>query len=135
MPKYQRAHVWTKAEQVAFVEHFLAKGEGGRIIYINRPSYKKLGTPGLYSLVDGLQRLTALQKFVKNELPVFGGYFLKDLDDAQFLLRERYITVRFNELDDYADVLKWYIQLNSTGRAHTVEEIEKVKSLLEKETR
>jgi hypothetical protein len=82
-------------------------------------------------LVDGLQRLTALIRFLNNEIPIFGNYF-KDFEDNP---RDSLTMIRFNinDLQTKAEVLQWYLDMNTGGTVHSDEEIQRVKELLEKE--
>jgi len=88
-----------------------------------------------FTVVDGLQRITALLRFVRGELPVF-GYKLGEYEDRLRMARSG-DNLRFNVncLKNKADVLQWYIDMNTGGVVHTDEEIEKVRVLLEEENR
>jgi uncharacterized protein with ParB-like and HNH nuclease domain len=72
-PDFQREHVWTKEQQIAYLEYRLKGGRSGDTIYFNR--YKNN-----FLLVDGLQRLSAIKAFFDNEIPVF-GCLCKDFED------------------------------------------------------
>ena len=61
-PDFQRGHVWTEEQQVAFVEYYLMGGEIG-VIYFNAPDWPSVYHDGNYVCVDGLQRITAFQRF------------------------------------------------------------------------
>jgi hypothetical protein len=104
------------------------------LILFNHPNWQG-SYKGLMVLVDGKQRLEAVRKFVRNELPVFGGNYLHDFDDPKLLLRDMNCSLLFgvNNLKTRKEVLQWYLQLNTGGVVHTQEEIEKVKNLLAKE--
>jgi len=134
-PDFQRNRVWSKDEQIAYLEYLISGGESGRVIYFNDPyhmGWKESYAANEYHdyvVVDGLQRLTAVLAFYSNEIPVF-GHFFNEFEDKP---RRVYLEFRTNSLKTKADVLKWYIQLNTTGKAHTPEEIEKVKNLLKEE--
>ena len=70
-PEFQRGHVWTKKQQVAYLEFLLRGGRTGRDLYFNYPSQHVQVPDGAYNdyvCVDGLQRLTAIQRFFGNEL-------------------------------------------------------------------
>lgn len=72
-PDFQRGNVWLEQQQIAYIEYLIKGGKSARIIYFNHPNW--MGSfKGEFVCVDGLQRLTAIQKFMKNELPVFGHY-------------------------------------------------------------
>lgn len=124
-PDFQRGHVWTETQQSKYIEFILRGGKTGRDFYFNQ--YGKV-----YVCVDGLQRTTAIQKFVNNQLKVFGQYF-DEFGDPGLRFHtpcQNMITVYENNLSDYKDVLLWYIDMNEGGTAHTTEEIEKVKKMI-----
>jgi hypothetical protein len=146
-PDFQREHVWTTAQQIKYVEYILQGGMSGREIYFNCVGWMK-DWKGPFVIVDGKQRLHAARQFMANKLPVFGkvvtvkpcmlapmggeeisgGYYRKDIEgrlsmNAQFIFA-------INDLKTRAEVLKWYLEMNTGGTPHTEQEIEKVKELL-----
>lgn len=57
-PTFQRGHVWTEEQQIAWLEFFLKGGKSGNIVYFNCPSWHhevKSGEYDDYVCVDGLQ--------------------------------------------------------------------------------
>lgn len=130
-PDFQRAHVWTQEQQIAYVEFKLRGGEGSDVLLFNCPSWMN-DFRGPMELVDGKQRLTAVRKFLNNELPIFDGNYIEDFED-ELPIGEPDFIFAVNNLPTRKEVLQWYIQLNSGGTVHTQEEIDKVKSLLETE--
>lgn len=132
-PDFQRAHVWDKKKQTAFVEFVLRGGKSSQELYFNCPAYgrNESKAPETVVLVDGLQRLTAVRKFMNNEIKAF-GYFYKEYTD-KFSWASIRFSVNVNDLDNRKEVLQWYIDLNAGGVAHTDEEIMKVRALLKKE--
>ena len=80
--------------------------------------------------VDGLQRFTAIERFVNDEIKVFGCLFSEYEDSVRM---SNTIKININDLQTREEVLQWYIDFNSGGTVHTDEEIDKVKMLLEKE--
>lgn len=134
-PDFQRGHVWTEEQQIAYVEFLLRGGVTANTVYFNCPYFddyraEKYDMPMV--CVDGLQRITALRKFIANKLPVF-GYYLKDFEDYEILLRKESIRININNLKTRKDVLEWYIEFNSGGTVHSKEEIKRVKKLLAEE--
>jgi uncharacterized protein with ParB-like and HNH nuclease domain len=125
-PIFQRGHVWTEAQQIAYVEYILRGGFSGRDIFFNcngwMGSYK-----GPFVLVDGLQRVTAALKFLNNELLAFGSYY-KEFTDR--IPTEASFNIHINNLKKWDDVLLWYIQMNEGGTPHSPDEITRVKQLL-----
>lgn len=136
-PDFQRAHVWTREQQVHYVEFVMRSGKSSNIIHTNCPGYLGGNKVGPYVLVDGKQRLNAIMCFLKGEFRVFegepyGGYH-DDFDKIDFLVcRVRWSV---NDLPTRADVLQWYLDLNTGGTIHTTDEIEKVRKMLKEERR
>lgn len=131
-PDFQRGHVWTEKQQIAYVEYVLQGGVSGKDLYFNSPSWFHPKPSGYdeFVCVDGLQRITAILKFLDNEIPVFGHF------RSEFTGRPRvgtHLHIHVNDLQTKADVLKWYIQMNDGGTPHSKEEIERVKHMLERE--
>lgn len=137
LPVFQRGHVWTEAQQVAYVEAMLMGVEVSRTLIFNHyeweyghgsPPYPK----GTMAIIDGLQRLTAVSRFMRDEITAFG----KRLSEFQGRLRFNNARFKFRVLclPDEAAVIRMYLALNAGGTPHTAEEIERVKALLKKET-
>lgn len=131
-PDFQRGHVWTEEQQIAWLEFFLKGGKSGNIIYFNCPSWYWLVPDGAYNefvCVDGLQRLTAICRFINNEVKVFGSYFNEYTDLA--ILNRHPIKFNVNDLKTEREVLQWYVDMNAGGTPHTTEEIKRVKKLID----
>lgn len=126
-PNFQRGHVWTKAQQIAYVEFKISGGTGSNIIHFNCPGWMH-NFKGPFVLVDGLQRLTAVLRFIKGEIPAFGHYVSEFEQGLRFANADFIFCV--NNLSKESEVLRWYIEMNSGGTPHTEEEIEKVRNLL-----
>lgn len=129
-PDFQRPHVWTEEQQIAWLEFFLMGGRTGRTFYLNHPGWRT-NYKGEFLLVDGKQRYQALKKFVNNEIKVFGVYY-KDYEDRPDILRHS-VKVNVNTLSSRSKVLKWYLGFNGGGTPHTKKELDRVKELLELE--
>lgn len=130
-PDFQRGHVWTEEQQIAYVEFFLRGGKTARVIYFNSPAFGNSMNGDLDETilcVDGLQRLTSIRRFINNEIKVFGHYF-NEYEDKIGLRH----TLKFNinSLENRKDVLEWYLQFNSGGTVHSKEELDRVRALLD----
>jgi len=134
-PDFQRGHVWSEAQQMAYCEYFLRGGTSGREVYFNAPFWMSRRFHGerRMVLVDGLQRITALLKMLRNNIAVFGRT-LMEYPDHELALRDFRNSLSFNvaDLPTRADVLQWYLDLNS-GVAHTDKELSRIKGLLGEE--
>jgi hypothetical protein len=135
-PDFQRAHVWDEQKQIRYVEYRLRMGMSGRDIYWNHPTwqnFKNQKTPfdSELVLVDGKQRIEAVRRFMRNEIKAFGYLFNQYTDKLRMIGVD--FVMHVNDLRTRAEVLQWYIDINAGGVAHTEEEINKVKALLEAE--
>ncbi|MDY8021194.1 DUF262 domain-containing protein [Paenibacillus polymyxa] len=131
-PDFQRGHVWDEAQQVAYIEYLLKGGKTARVIYLNCVGWQN----GVYGedfvCVDGLQRATAIKRFIHNEIKVFGAYF-KEYEDSPRMTQG--VKININDLSTRKEVLQWYIDFNTGGTVHTSEEIERVRRLLDVESK
>lgn len=129
-PDFQRGHIWTGEQQIKYVEFILRGGKTGRVIYLNNPTwrtYDNKPTDIGFVCVDGLQRTTALRRFVKNEIKVFGYYF-NEFEGNPRIVQD--VRININDLKTRKEVLQWYLEMNEGGTPHTEEELNKVKKLL-----
>lgn len=131
-PDFQRAHVWTEAQQIAYLEYRMMKGPSGAEIQWNCTEWDRFKKPAPIQLVDGKQRLTAVLRFLHDEIPAFGHKKSEYEDQMSFGTGPDFIFF-VNNLQTRAEVLTWYLQINNGGVIHTEEEISKVQSMLERE--
>jgi len=122
---FQRSHVWTEIQQIKFVEFILRGGKTTPFLF-NHPNWMN-SFKGEFVIVDGKQRLTALLKFLRGDLPVFGTYIyeITNLD-----LYKYEVSFWINNLKTRKEVLNWYLELNSGGTPHTEDELDKVRNIL-----
>lgn len=133
-PDFQRGHVWTEAQQIAFMEFVFRRGRTGRELFFNSPGWPRSGAPGTYVIVDGKQRLTAALRFMRGEIPIF-GYRLHEFTDVDRMRMHLSFGWNINALATRAEVLHWYLEFNSGGTPHTSEELDRVRALLAKEVK
>jgi len=134
-PDFQRGHVWTQEQQSAFVEYILRGGKTAPFL-LNDPEWYRpsdiVHDTG-FTLVDGKQRITALLKYLAGDLPVFHGHFRGGIEGIRAIEGRQYLKIHINDLPTRADVLRWYLELNSGGTPHSQEELLRVRELLSKE--
>ena len=130
-PDFQRDHVWTLDQQIKYIEYVLRGGTTGLDIYFNCIDWACMKSDSVFVLIDGKQRLNAVRKFMNNELKAF-GYLFKEFEDS-IRMRMPQLIFNVNDLETRKDVLQWYLEINTAGTPHTVEEIEKVENMLKKE--
>lgn len=136
-PDFQRGHVWTRDKQIAFIEA-IAKNSIPKsllTITLNCPDFEDDRVKGDLSgfcIIDGLQRVTAVQEFVEGKFKVFGGTIgYDDFDYSSFSYKRIAIRVQVFTFKWKKDLLKYYIAINSGGVVHADEEIDRVKKLLQ----
>lgn len=134
-PDFQRGYVWTSRQQQRYIEYGLRGGLTGMDIYFNCPGWQKGPIDkGPFVIVDGKQRIKAVRDFFKDKVPIFGGNVFSDFTD-KFPWSSITFKMHINDLETRAEVLQWYIDLNSGGTVHTDDELKRVKKLLRKEER
>lgn len=135
-PDFQRGHVWAEAQQTAFIEYYLRGGRSGMVIFFNQPSWQHGQVTDGYDdfvCVDGLQRLTAIVRFMNNEIPAFGQLHDEFGESIRRAPNSAGLRFNVNSLQTREQVLTWYLQMNSGGTPHTAEEIGRVRGLLDAE--
>lgn len=140
-PDFQRGYVWTEEQQVKYIESFIrgVVGDTGRTITLNCPDFQRdqdndSDLKG-FVVVDGLQRLTAVRRFMKREFTVFndtveGGMNKDSFKGTRFNIRSNK-GFRFNIMNfqKKKEVLDFYLLFNDGGTIHSKEEIERVKKM------
>ena len=136
-PDFQRGHVWTEEQQIAYIENFIrgAVGELGRTITLSCSEFQKdrekhSDLIGFY-VVDGLQRLTAVMRFVKGEFKIFhhidGGVDKDFFNGSGYSIRSNQ-GLAFNvfRMQTKKEILDYYLAMNGGGTPHNKEEIDRV---------
>jgi len=127
-PEFQRGHVWTEPQQIAYIEYIFKGGTSGKDVYFNCSGWND-GLAAPVYCVDGLQRITAVRRFMNNEIPAFGVY-LKDSSGIDSL--DQAFSWHVLDFKEMSEVLQWYVDMNSKGTSHTQEELDKVLNLKKK---
>lgn len=131
-PDFQRGNVWTEQQQIAYVEFFLRGGQSAKTIYFNCGAWnERVQDSDIPQMVcvDGLQRLTALTRFLDDEIPAFGTKF-SEYEDRDKLRCHFALKFNINDLPYKKDVLKWYLEMNSGGTVHSQQELDRVGAML-----
>ncbi len=133
-PDFQRGHVWSKQQQVAYIEYLLQcpeKDKSTRVTF-NYPGWqtRREQDDSVMVCIDGLQRLTAIKAFLNNELEAFGSYFNEFEGKLGW---DRCIQIAVTGYENREEILKYYLVVNNTGVAHSKEELDRVEKLLQNE--
>lgn len=130
-PDFQRGHVWFQEQQEKYIEFVLRGGKSGKDIYFNDPNWRTAKKQTGYNdfvCVDGLQRITAIKRFLNNEIKVFGQFY-KDFN-GRTDRTDHALVVHVNNLKTKKEVLQWYIEMNEGGTPHSKAEIDRVKRMM-----
>ncbi|CAJ6634256.1 Protein of uncharacterised function DUF262 [Burkholderia pseudomallei] len=132
-PDFQRGHVWTDVQRVRYIESLL-RGCAPRSILFNCPGWSRGPQAGdipshTFQCVDGLQRLTAVRKFMSGDLRVFGDVTAEALKRSPFDPSRYTLKVAVYEFSRRVDLLQFYLDLNSGGTIHGTDEINRVRQL------
>jgi len=132
-PDYQRGHVWTDEQTGQFVGFMLEWGNPPPV-FVQRWE----DTTRLDEVIDGKQRLTAVARFVTWEIPAIFSDGTKaylyefSAEDQRTLIGPGgpTLTIQYVGYRTRAEVLRFYVSLNTGGTPHAREEIERVRGLL-----
>lgn len=137
-PDFQRGHVWTPEQQRHFIENALRGviSQAGLTIQFNCPDFDYRGNlkkdvENSFVCMDGLQRITAVMKYIDGEIKPF-GYSIHDFENTSFRLSGS--NLRFQlcvyNMQTRAEILQHYIDINAGSTPHTKDEIDRVRNLL-----
>lgn len=135
-PDFQRGHVWSEKQQVHFMENVFRGivDKSGLTIRFNCPKWQNDQASDSDLLdqivcVDGLQRLTAIRRFMAGEIKVFG--LTKDNFTRAYFTVRNSLSCQMYEFQYRKDLLKFYLDINGGGIAHTEAELSRVRELLD----
>ena len=130
IPDFQRGHVWDQPKQIAFMENMM-RGSAPATIKFNSPGRPDKAAdihPYTMVCVDGLQRLTAMRAFMKDEFAVLGRR-ASEWADTPFDPRRLRWSLECFDFGSRAEVLQFYLDLNTGGVVHTQDELDRVRTL------
>jgi hypothetical protein len=116
VPEWQRPLVWTREQSIRFIESaWIGIPLGSFSFYQNHDEPELDGL-----LVDGQQRLHAIQQYLEDEFPVYGYRWseLNKVDQTEFKIGRTFPS--FTVKEGGLEFLKQYYNLmNFGGTAHT----------------
>lgn len=141
-PDFQRGHVWTSEQQTRYVEAAMrnllplsAKSVQFNCANWHDADMMPVDLPRGLQCIDGLQRISAVDAWLNDEIKPF-GYGLDVYEDTRwFVKRGLNLMFRFHvSIFDYttrAEVLQHYLDMNDGGTPHSPSEIARVRGLLQ----
>lgn len=121
IPSFQRNNdKWTNKMQISYVENVLKGLNNPILIYTLQDNSKRF-------ILDGLQRITALNLFINNELKVFEKYnYIDILHKIDALAR---INVKQYKFNTEIEAVEFYILMNE-NITHSKADIQRAKDYL-----
>lgn len=146
-PDFQRGHVWSQEQQIAFIESWVrgAVGEQARTITFNCPDFagrEKAADSDLEGMVcvDGLQRLTAVLDFIAGKFRVFTNPDVEALKEGldydyftytAYSMTTKHLRFQIYYMQKKSDLLDYYLSFNGGGTAHSTEELTRIRQMRE----
>ncbi len=116
VPAWQRPLVWCEAQQIRFLE------SAWRGLGLGTFTYNRVGHGGPLDnlLIDGQQRLWAIQRYVENAFPIFGYHWgeITLADQREFRTSRIFASYETRSTDE-AYLRSYYDLMNFGGVAHT----------------
>jgi uncharacterized protein with ParB-like and HNH nuclease domain len=116
LPPFQRPPVWTRAQQIRFLESVWMGLPIGVFVY-NRT--EDMHSPYDGWLLDGQQRVTSVYSYMNDEFPVFGSLFseLTVVDIRKWKMSVSFPAMETN-ISDEAELREVYDRLAYGGTPH-----------------
>lgn len=136
-PDFQRGHVWSEDQQTKFIEGMLKNtvSESSLTIHFNNPYYrgdqpKNTDLPNGFQCIDGLQRLTAILKYLDGKVYPF-GYDISFFN-SQYKYSSSYLHIymAIYAYEKKKDLLEHYLAINEGGTVPTDKELNRVKGMI-----
>lgn len=140
-PNFQRGQAWTEEQQTKFMESILRgyTNHETNIIRLNDSTLAKMNNnfhsessdlPNETICIDGLQRFTTMQKYMRKELKPFGLSF-DEIESTYHGVSAQGLcfTVAWYDFQFEADVIEFYESLNWGGTPHSQSERDRIQSI------
>jgi hypothetical protein len=116
LPSWQRGSVWIESQKIALIESAWRGINIGTFTY----NVAAIGSPYDNLLIDGQQRLLALQDYIEDKFPVYGYHYseVTDVDRRMFEISTHFSSYCTNSEDEQF-LRDYYNLMNFGGTAHT----------------
>lgn len=119
LPTWQRGFVWTHQQKVKFIESVWYGYDLGTYTYQKPDTKDGVVDPNSFLLIDGQQRLKAIEDYWNDEFPVFGLYW-SEVPKAE---QRRFMQTKFPsyeiDLGSDEELREAYNRMNFGGTPHT----------------
>lgn len=119
LPSWQRGSVWTESQKIALMESAWKGINIGTFTY----NVAGIGSPYDNLLIDGQQRMQALQDYIEDKFPVFGYRYSETtvVDRRMFEMSTHFNSYR-TQSEDETFLREYYNLMNFGGTAHNEDE-------------
>lgn len=116
LPVWQRGFVWSEAQKIAFIESAWKGLNLGTYTYNIAP----IGHPLDNLLIDGQQRMRAIECYLMDQFPVFGYHWseVTEVDKRVWSMSTIFASYRTDTTDEKY-LRDYYNMTNFGGTAHT----------------
>lgn len=127
VPEFQRPVVWSEDQMIRFIESAAMGFHIGTWTYNELDQSFSDVSPFQHRtslwIIDGQQRLTALDRFFDDKFPVFGKFW-SEIERPQKLsfLRGTHFSAYQTKISEEAELRRLYDRMNFGGVAHTEEQ-------------
>jgi len=132
-PDYQRDYVWELNDKVELIDSIFNNVDIGKFVYvrIDDEKWRESGYKYSYEVLDGKQRIRAILDYYEDRFPYKGKYY-SDLSPRDRSHIKNY-SINVAEVSGITeeDALRYFVKLNTTGKAMDKEHLDKVKQRLE----
>lgn len=122
IPPFQRAVVWTDEQCVKFIESAWLGFDLGSYLINRIPWSGEFIHEYDDFLIDGLQRISAIHRYVRDELQVFGLYYSELSEHEVTRFENVQFTCNTTSLLELEQLKELYNRLNFGGTPHTEKE-------------
>jgi len=120
VPEFQRSNdQWSKEMQISFVENVI-KGYNSKIQLYTLNKQMLIDC----KILDGLQRLTALAKFIDGEINIFDDVSFNDIQDNILKGLTINIEIEIFKFKNQNEAIDFYVEMNE-NITHSAEDISK----------
>ena len=117
LPSWQRELVWTQAQKIAFIESAWKGLNLGTFSFNRDPNYQRNRFDDL--LIDGQQRMDAIECYLNDEFRVFGYYWSETTEvDKRFWEASTHFGCYITNTTDESFLREYYNLTNFGGTAH-----------------
>lgn len=131
-PDYQRDLVWNEDQEQSLLHSIFNGIDIGKFAFISLPYTSDVREA--YEILDGKQRLNTIIKFTEGRIKYQGKTFFELHPYDRSFFEGKSISVGEARNVTKKQIYEYFIKLNTGGVSVSKEHIEKVKSLLEKES-